>query len=449
MPAADFMPKKPNPLGARGERSLCAGTRTATPYRLTTLPNGVRIASVEMPHMKSVSVGLWAAIGGRYEPPQQSGIAHFLEHLLFKGTKRRSARELSEAVEGLGGYLNAFTTEDHTCYYAKAGAQHLPELCDVLADMYLCSELAPAEIERERDVIREEILMYRDHPAQHAQELLTQTMWPDHPLGRPLTGSLDTITSFQRPQLRAFLEENYNGRTTIATVAGRVTHARVVELLAPLLGRLRRGIRPRFSRARAAKGPTRISLITQETEQTHLAMGFHAFGRKDDRRFALKLLSVILGENMSSRLFQKLREQHGYCYNVCTSMVTLEDTGAISISAGLDPLKLKKAVSMIFRELEAICTRKPWKSELKKAQDYTVGQTLMGLESTTNQMMWMGESLLGYGHILDPAEIEEKICEVTAEEVQKVACHCLDRERLGVAVVGPVKDTDEVRGWLR
>jgi predicted Zn-dependent peptidase len=448
MSTAAFIPKSSKLLEGRSGKPHRERIRGENPYRLTTLPNGARIASVEMPYMKSVSVGFWAAIGGRHEPREQSGIAHFLEHLLFKGTKRRSARELSEAVEGLGGYLNAFTTEDHTCYYAKAGAQHLPELCDVLGDMYLCSQLAPTEIERERDVIREEILMYRDHPAQHAQELLTQTMWPEHPLGRPLTGSLETIASFQRPQLRAFLDEHYNGLTTIATVAGRVTHERVVALLAPLLGKLRRGRRPRFAKARQCKGPTRISLITQETEQTHLAMGFHAFGRKDDRRFALKLLSVILGENMSSRLFQKLREQHGYCYNVCTSMVTLEDTGAISISAGLDPLKLRKAVSMIFRELETICAKKPSKTELKKGQDYTVGQTLMGLESTTNQMMWMGESLLGYGQILDPTEIEEKICAVTAEEVQQVACHCLDRARLGVAVVGPVKDADEVRSWL-
>jgi predicted Zn-dependent peptidase len=274
-------------------------------------------------------------------------------------------------------------------------------------------------------------------------------MWPEHPLGRPLTGTLETIASFQRPQLRAFLGTHYNGLTTIATVAGRVTHERVVELLAPHLGKLRRGQRPRFSKARNSKGAPRVSLITQETEQTHLAMGFHAFGRKDNRRFALKLLSVILGENMSSRLFQKLREQHGYCYNVSTSMVTLEDTGAISISAGLDPVKLKKAVAIIFRELETICAKKPSKTELKKAQDYTVGQTLMGLESTTNQMMWMGESLLGYSQILDPAEIEEKICAVTAEDVQRVACHCLDRTRLGVAVVGPVKDVEEVRSWLR
>ena len=375
------------------------------PYRVTTLPNGARIASVEMPHMKSVSAGFWVAIGGRHETTGESGIAHFLEHLLFKGTSRRSARQLSEAVEGLGGYLNAFTTEDHTCYYAKATADHLPELCDVLGDMYLCSRLAPIEIERERDVIREEILMYRDHPAQHAQELLSQTMWPGHPLGRPLTGTLETIATFTRPQLRAFLARHYNGQTTIATVAGRVTHERVVKLLKPILGKLPRGRRPRFSRARMHKGPARVSLITQETEQTHLAMGFHAFGRQDDRRFALKLLSVILGENMSSRLFQKLREQHGYCYNVCSSMVTLEDTGAISISAGLDPLKLKKAVALILRELESICRKQPSKVELKKAQDYTVGQTFMGLESTSNQMMWMGESLLGYGKVLNPTQI--------------------------------------------
>ena len=424
-------------------------TRMEYPYRLTTLPNGARIASVEMPHMKSVSVGFWAAIGGRHETPPQSGIAHFLEHLLFKGTKRRTSRELSEAVEGVGGYLNAFTTEDHTCYYAKASATHLPDLCDVLSDMYLQSQLAPAEIERERDVIREEILMYRDHPAQHAQELLTETMWPGHPLGRPLTGTLETIASFQRTQLLDFLRQNYNGRTTIVTVAGRATHERVLELLAPKLQRLRPGRRPRFSRAREDQGPMRVSLFTQETEQTHLAMGFHAFGRRDDRRFALKLLSVILGENMSSRLFQKLREQHGFCYNVSTSMVTLEDTGAISICAGLDTSKLRRALRMIMRELETICRKKPTRHELQKARDYTIGQTLMGLESTSNQMMWMGESLLGYGKVLNPAEIEEKVWAVTSEDIQRVACYCLHRGRLGVAVVGPLKDAGTIQGWLR
>src|SRR5579872_1338842 len=169
------------------------------PYRLSRLPNGVRIASIEMPWMRSVSIGIWAGVGGRHETADQSGISHFMEHLLFKGTKRRTAKRITESVEGLGGYLNAFTTEDHTCYYAKACASHLPALCDVLCDMYLNSQFAPGEIEREREVIREEIRMYRDNPGQHVQELLSQTMWPGHPLGRPLTGTLESISSFKRP----------------------------------------------------------------------------------------------------------------------------------------------------------------------------------------------------------------------------------------------------------
>jgi predicted Zn-dependent peptidase len=177
-------------------------------------------------------------------------------------------------------------------------------------------------------------------------------------------------------------------------------------------------------------------------------MGFHAFGRTDERRFALKLLSVILGENMSSRLFQKLRERHGFCYSVQTSMVTLAETGAIQVYAGLDAGNLEKAMKMILRELENICHKAPGRNELKKAQDYTIGQTLMGLESTSNQIMWMGESLLGYGKILDPSEVERKLLAVTPQDIQRVACHCLNRVRLGVAVVGPLKDEKQISGWV-
>ena len=418
------------------------------PYRLTKLSNGAQIASVDMPYMKSVSIGIWAGIGGRHESTRQSGIAHFIEHLLFKGTKKRSAKKITESVEGLGGYLNAFTTEDHTCYYAKAGAAHLGKLADVLGDMYLDSQFAPAEIEKEREVIREEILMYRDHPAQHAQELLTATMWPGHPLGRPLTGTVESLSGLHRGELMEFQKRHYNGRTTIVTVAGPVKHEAVVDSLTPYLERLPRGRAPHFLRSRGQQGPARVSLHSQETEQTHLAMGFHAFGRSDERRFALKLLSVILGENMSSRLFQKLRERHGFCYSVQTSMVTLADTGCIHVCAGLDPSNLERAVRMILRELEIICQKAPSRSELKKAQDYTIGQTFMGLESTSNQIMWMGESLLGYGKILDPAETEKRILAVTPEEIQHVACYCLNRARLGVAVVGPLKDQEKIESWL-
>ena len=424
-------------------------------YSLTTLPNGTRIASIEMPHMRSVSVGIWTAVGGRYEPKSLCGISHFLEHLMFKGTKRRSARKITEAVEGLGGYINAFTTEDHTCYYAKAAANHLPTLCDVLSDMYLNSRFAPAEIEREREVIREEILMYHDNPSQHVQELLSEVLWPDHALGRPLTGTLESIAGLDQQTFFDFREKCYNGRTTIVTVAGKASHQCVLDLMAPAMATLPKGKAPRFARSNheaiRTKGKNampRVFAVKQEVEQTHLAMGLFTFGRHDPRRFALKLLSVLLGENMSSRLFQKLRERHGFCYSIQSSVVSLEDAGALTIFAGLDPAKLEKAIRLILSELDQLCAKAPTRGELRKAQDYTVGQTLMGLESTTNQMMWMGESLLGYGEVLDPAKVEQQLMSVTPDDIRAVAGLCLQREMLGVAVAGPAPDAATIRRWL-
>jgi predicted Zn-dependent peptidase len=417
-------------------------------YRVTTLKNGVRIASVGMPHMQSATVGIWTAVGARHESKALSGVSHFVEHLMFKGTTRRNAKQITEAVEGVGGYLNAFTTEDHTCYYAKAGANHLATLCDVLADMYLHSEFAPVEIEREREVIREEILMYRDQPAQYAQELLSATLWPNHPLGRALTGTIETTSQLQRKELLGHKMETYNGRTTVVAVAGRVEHDAAVALLAPALGKLAPGRIPSFKRVKETQKAPQICVHTQDTEQTHLAMGFHTVGRLDPRRFALKLLSVILGENMSSRLFQKLREKHGLCYSVSSGMSMFEETGLLSIAVGLDPDKLPKALRLILSEIERISQRPPTAGELQKAKDYSIGQTLMGLESTSNHMMWVGDSMLGYKKILDPAEIERRLLAVTREEISEVARQFLTRALCGIAVVGSLKDDSQIRACL-
>ncbi len=413
------------------------------PYQLTRLSNGTRVASVEMPHMRSVSIGFWAAVGGRHETKAQAGISHFIEHLLFKGTKTRSPRQIIEAVEGVGGYLNAFTTEDHTCYYAKAAAPHLRGLCSVLNDMYQHATMTPVEIEREREVVKEEILMYRDQPSQHAEELLAETMWPGQPLGRPLTGTLESIARFQRDDLQAFQRRHYNGGATTVTVAGNVRHEKVVGYLNEVLERLPKGRGPRGAAARGPAGDAAaISLVKADTEQTHLAMGFHALGRDDERRYALKILSVLLGENMSSRLFQQLRERYGFCYSVQSSIETFQDTGVIDICAGLDPAKLDRALKVIMREIDRLCDRAPSQAELRRAQDYAVGQTCMGLESTSNQMMWMGESILGYGRVLDPGDVERRLLAVTREDVQEIAQVCLDRRRMAVAIVGPAKDRD-------
>ncbi len=418
-------------------------------YEVTRLPNGARLASIHMPHMRSATVGFWAGVGGRHESEKECGASHFLEHLLFKGTKRRNARAITADVEGVGGYLNAFTSEDHTCYYAKAGANHFKRLANVLGDMYLDPTFPLTEIEREREVIREEIMMYRDQPAQHAQELLTATMWPKHPLGRPITGTVETVSHLRRPGIVAFHRAHYNASNTVVTVAGPIAHADALDALRPWMNRLPAGTRPRFRRSPGTPDRVAVALHTHDTEQTHLAMGYHAWGRKDDRRFALKMLSVILGENMSSRLFQKLRERHGCCYSVTSGMLALADTGALHIAAGLDSAKLPFALRLIFKELTSLAERGPSRAELRMARDYTIGQTLMGLESTSSQIMWMGESLLGYGKVLCPAEVEQRICAVTTDDVREVATGCLQRARLGVAVVGPVKDQREVESWLK
>jgi predicted Zn-dependent peptidase len=416
-------------------------------YRTSRLKNGVRIATCEMPQMKSVSVGIWVGVGGRHEPEAVCGISHFLEHLLFKGTNTRTARQLTEAVEGLGGFINAFTTEDHTCFYAKAAASHLSVLAEILIDMFRNSLLAQSEIERERDVIREEILMYRDQPAQFSQELLSEAIWPSHALGRPLTGSLDSIARIQRPELLEYVGRNYNGSSTVVTVAGRCQHDEVVDIFRDGLEDLPRGGSPEYEPWNGSKRTQRVIVATEDTEQTHLALGYHAISRTDDRRHALKLLSVILGENMSSRLFQQLRERYAFCYSINSGTLVLEDSGLVSICVGLESAKLRRALRAINRELAKFRERPPAKKELRQAQEYTLGQNELSLESTTNQIMWMGESLIAYDYVIDPEEVHRKVKSVTPETVQSVARLCFCPERMGIAVVGSVKE-ENIQHWL-
>jgi predicted Zn-dependent peptidase len=386
-------------------------------------------------------------VGGRHETKELCGISHFMEHLLFKGTKRRSAKEITETVEGVGGFLNAFTTEDHTCYYAKAAAKHLGILTDVLCDMYMNSVLAELEIDREREVIKEEILMYKDQPSQFSEELLTEAMWPRHALGRPLTGSPESLSRINRKELVQFTEKYYNGLDTVITVAGCCAHDEVVELFRAGLSGLRRGRPTQFKRWEGAQRKKRVLVSKGEAEQTHLALGYHAMNRNDERRYPLKLLSVILGENMSSRLFQQLRERYAYCYSIHSGTMTLADSGLLSIHVGLDPGKLSKALLAIGKELKKIVAKPPSSKELARAQEYTIGQNDLSLESTTSQIMWMGESLLAYDKVVDPEEVQKRFKEITPVQIKEVATLCFEPSRMGMAVVGPV-ETNRVEKWI-
>jgi predicted Zn-dependent peptidase len=418
-------------------------------YQVTRLPNGLTVATAEMPHRASVSLGLWVGVGGRYEPAELNGACHFIEHLLFKGTRKRSAREISEAVEGIGGYLNAFTGEENTCFYSKARHDRFGELLDVLVDMFLNSRFNPVEIEKERNVIKEEVAMYFDQPQHHVQELLNATLWPGHPLGRPLTGTDKTLDSMTRADLVNFQRNNYVTGTTFICAAGNLRHKQIVAAVARLASKLPRGKRPCFAPATSNQKQPRAHLFTRKTEQTQIALGIRACSRHDDRRYALRLLNVILGENMSSRLFQVVREDRGLAYNIYSSISFFDDTGDLVIAAGLDTDNLRQTLRIILRELRRLADAPPAAAEFRRARDYVLGQLDLSLESTENQMMWLGEQLLGYGKVLSPTEIKRRLSEVTPAAVRAAARDFFRTERLNLALVTPLKSEHALLKMLR
>jgi len=418
-------------------------------YQVTHLENGLTVATAEMPHMASLSLGFWVGVGGRYEPGRLNGVSHFIEHLLFKGTKRRSARDISQAVEGIGGYLNAFTSEENTCFYSKARHDRFDDLLDVLGDMLLNSRFDPTDVEKERGVIKEELAMYRDQPSQHVQELLNETLWPDQPLGRPLTGTERSLDRITRADLVGFLRSNYVTGATVVTAAGRLKHQKILNAVAPLDDRFGRGARPRLTPSHNEQAAPRLRLFTSKTEQTQMALGIRTCSRHDERRFALRLLNTILGENMSSRLFQVIREDRGLAYNIYSATSFFEDTGDLVISAGLDTDQLPETLRLILRELHRLTAAPPGNAEFRRARDYVLGQFDLGLESTENQMMWLGEQLIGYGRVLSPARIKRRLSEVTPGAVRAVIRDFFRPDRLNLALVSPLKNAERIRRILR
>lgn len=407
--------------------------------RLVPLDNGVRVALAPMPQMASVSLGFWIGVGGRHEPRELNGISHFIEHMLFKGTRRRTARAISEAVEGIGGYLNAFTSEEHTCFYSKARHDRFPELLDVLADMVFHSRFAPDDVETERDVIRDEIAMYLDQPQQHVQEVLNAISWPAHPLGRPLTGTRQSVGALTRDQLRAYHRRHYVGSATVIAVGGRFDPQTTLRAIRRLARSWSAGqpaecapVRPR------AQGPV-VRLVAKRAEQTHLALGIRTCSRHDEHRFALRLLNVILGENMSSRLFQNIREEAGLAYSIYSSLSFFADTGDLVVSAGLDHANLLRVLRLAVRELRRLAEETPGRAEFHRARDYTLGQIDLSLESTESQMLNAGEQALGHGRLVPARAIKRLIARVQPSDIRAVARRFFRPERLNLALVSPLR----------
>jgi len=401
-----------------------------------------------MPQMASVSVGWWVGVGGRFEPNELNGASHFIEHMLFKGTLRRTAHQISQAVEGIGGYLNAFTGEENTCFYAKARAEHFERLLEVLADMFFNSLFSPEDIQKEREVIKEELAMYMDQPQHLVHELLNETMWPDQPLGRPITGTEASLDRIGRNQLLAFRTDSYVAPALIIAVAGNVEVPRVMRAVQKISANIPAARRPSFQQARSDQRAPRVRIATKATSQLQLALGFRVCSRHDDRRFALRLLNTVLGENASSRLFQVLREDHGLTYCIHSSLSHYDDVGSLTVSAGLDNSDIDETLALIVRELRRLCEQLLDAKELKQARDFLIGQMDLGLESSENQMMWLGEHLLGYGKVIPPEEVKRRIYEVKASEIRKVARDFFKPERVTATLVSSLKKVPNVEKRL-
>ena len=420
----------------------------ANKTRLVKLPNGLRIATCEMPHVETAAMGIWASVGGRHEPAKLNGISHFIEHMLFKGTQRRSARRIMEEIEGVGGDMNAFTAEERTCYYATAAAEYFPRVCDVLCDLYMNPRFAKRDIERERGVIAEEILMYEDEPASLVQDLLERKFWEGHPLGRPITGTLQTIEEMDADAFRAYRASHYNAASTVVTAAGKIDHDRVLENISRLLADLPKRKAPPAKPCPVPPSGPRIITAARDIQQTQLSIALPAFSHRDERRYAAHLLHVILGANASSRLFQELREKRGLCYSVSSHILTLNDGGYLGISAGLDRRNLEKSLSLVLAQCESLSKKTVPAAELRRAKDYSIGSSRMSLERTSSQNMRLGGSILAHDLVVDPEVVHERIRAVTADEIRAAALEMLDPSRMTIAVVGPNPDEKMLKKLL-
>lgn len=419
--------------------------RTSEPYQLSKLPNHLQILTVPMRDRESAAVAIWIRVGGRFEPKRLSGISHFLEHMLFKGTRRRNSQEIKEAVEGVGGMLNAFTSEETTCYFAKLLVEHFPRALDVLSDMVREATLTVREFKRERPVILEEIKMYRDQPAQLVHELMGELLWPDQPLGRCLAGVPETISLLRRLDMVHYKEKYYQPQNILVSVAGPVSHAEILELVRKYFPSQDGGLRSRFKKAGVDQRKPCAHFVEKETEQTHFVIGFHGFSKHDPRRYALGILNIILGANMSSRLFEEVREKRGLAYEIKSGVGHYQDTGSVTISAGVETRKADLAIGVILRELAKLARKTVSQDELERAKQYFTAQFLMGLEDTLDHLLWIGEKVLYLEKVPQREDIIREIQKVSAEDVQRVARLIFQTAHLNLTLVGPLKEREQER----
>jgi predicted Zn-dependent peptidase len=389
-------------------------------YDWRRIPNGPRLAVATLPDAECATLTIHIPAGSRDEEGLPAGLAHFVEHMVFKGTARRDARALSFAIEDAGGQVNACTSEDQTVYDARGEAEQLPVLADVLCDMVWRATFPEPEIQLEREVIGEEITMYRESPADHIGDMISQAMWGTHPLGNPISGTLESIARVDRDALLRFRDLHHFRDDLVIAAAGPFG---VDEVLAILEPHLPAGFHPPSAPAPfdPAREAPRHLVETRETDQLQLALAWHTPGRHADSRHALRLLCLILGESASSRLFLELREERGLCYQIGSDVTLFHETGAFEITAGLDPESRDEALACIHREIKDLVDHGPRPGELARAQRLAIAHSKLAFESTAAHATWAGEGLLDFGRIPTHGEWRERVLAVTDDRIREIA----------------------------
>jgi len=409
-------------------------------YNQTVLENGLRVITKPMQHLNSTALGVWIGVGGRFENKINSGISHFLEHMVFKGTTKRSAEDIKRSIEGLGGTLNGFTAEECTCYWVKILGEHQDVAFSVLSDMVLDPKLNRKDMEKERTVILEEIKMYRDLPQHYVHELLDEILWPGQPLSMPLTGSAKSVTSMTRGDLSGFIKKYYEPQNIVVIAAGAVDEEKLISEAERFFKNRKKGRPANFKRVDLSKKSSRVKFFFKETEQTHLSLGIYGLNKFDPDRHVLSLINIILGANMSSRLFNEVREKRGLAYQIVSHLKEYHDTGLFSVSAGIDNKKLIPAVEIIIREISKMKTSSVKTGELSRAKEFYRGQFLMMAEEPLNHMIWLGDKIIGGDKLLDHNQILKNVDKVTKEDIKRVAKRIFRPKSTKAAFIGPLKD---------
>ncbi|HHW48274.1 MAG TPA: insulinase family protein [Clostridiaceae bacterium] len=406
-------------------------------YKKVILDNGVRLVCEKIPYVRSVAVGIWVGTGSRNETTLNSGISHFIEHMMFKGTEKRSAKEIAESIDNIGGQLNAFTGKECTCYYAKILDEHLDIAVDILADMFFNSRFDEKDINIEKKVISEEIDMYEDSPEELVHDILSEVVWEGNPLGYPILGTERSLTNFSRKMIFRYMNDNYTPNNTVISVAGNFDEEKLHKTIDKYFGNWKVSGKenPKPSTAHFVSGS---KVKEKDTEQVHICIGFNGIEHGNDELYTLLAINNVFGGGMSSRLFQKIREEKGLVYSIYSYPSSYRNEGLFTIYAGMNPGQLSVVANMICDEIKILLKDGICSEELEKSKEQLKGNYILGLESTNSRMNSIGKSELLLGYIKTPDEVLDKINKITMQNVSDVIEKVFDFKKMGFAAVGNI-----------